>query len=319
MEKEALKAAIKANFENNEFSTAMELNKDLFQQYEVVAGKRSLSALVSAYRKKAEVAKSQEPSNEKEVAANEDGVVSTSPMMKQFEEMKKKYPEAILLFRCGDFYETYKEDAEQAAKVLGITLTKSTKQKEEDGKGLRMAGFPYHSLDTYLPKLIRAGKRVAICDQLEDPRKKIAVNAEAQESATPDKKEEAQQAYKFKLGKDLDLSEIKSVLDSENPALSLYCITMEEFEQVNDNERKIKTTMYVKPDGLGWEKASDVSQTLKDNDLKSFRKPGSFYNSECGLPVGEVYVKYTMYKVGEALQRFAFRTNTSAIRCATCL
>ena len=69
MEKEALKAAIKANFENNEFTTAMELNKDLFQQYEVVAGKRSLSALVSAYRKKAEVAKSQEPSNEKEVAA----------------------------------------------------------------------------------------------------------------------------------------------------------------------------------------------------------------------------------------------------------
>ena len=109
------------------------------------------------------------------------------------------------------------------------------------------------------------------------------------------------------------------LLESENPALSLYCITKEEFEQVSDEEKRIKTTMYVKPDGLGWEKASEVSQLLKDNDLKSFRKPGSFYNSNAGLPVGEVYVKYTMYKVCDALQRFAFRTNTSAIRCATCL
>lgn len=84
-----------------------------------------------------------------------------SPMIKQFQEMKSKHPEALLLFRCGDFYETYHDDAADAAKILGITLTVRTSDKT------RMAGFPHHALDTYLPKLIRAGKRVAICDQLE--------------------------------------------------------------------------------------------------------------------------------------------------------
>lgn len=87
-----------------------------------------------------------------------------SPMMKQFHNLKGKHKEAVLLFRCGDFYETYEEDAEVCARVLGITLTKSVKT------GTKMAGFPYHALDTYLPKLIRAGHRVAICDQLEDPK-----------------------------------------------------------------------------------------------------------------------------------------------------
>ena len=86
-------------------------------------------------------------------------------MFKQFNEMKKKHPDALLLFRCGDFYETYDTDASIAATILGITLTKNTKI------GINMAGFPYHALDTYLPKLIRAGKRVAICDQMEDPSK----------------------------------------------------------------------------------------------------------------------------------------------------
>lgn len=94
-----------------------------------------------------------------------------SPMLKQFYDLKKKHPDAILLFRCGDFYETYTKDAEDASKILGITLTRSTKQKDKEGKNLAMAGFPYHALDTYLPKLIRAGKRVAICDQIEDPKK----------------------------------------------------------------------------------------------------------------------------------------------------
>ena len=86
-----------------------------------------------------------------------------SPMMRQFFSLKEKHPDALLLFRCGDFYETYNEDAESASKILGITLTKKTTD------GTKMAGFPYHALDIYLPKLIRAGKRVAICDQLEDP------------------------------------------------------------------------------------------------------------------------------------------------------
>ena len=92
-------------------------------------------------------------------------------MIKQFNDLKKKHPDAILLFRCGDFYESYMQDAEQASKILGITLTKSSKTKDPDGKPLALAGFPYHALDTYLPKLIRAGQRVAICDQIEAPKR----------------------------------------------------------------------------------------------------------------------------------------------------
>ena len=93
-----------------------------------------------------------------------------TPMMRQFFEMKAKHPEALLLFRCGDFYETYCEDAIEASKVLGITLTR--RNNGGSAGGAEMAGFPHHALDTYLPKLIRAGKRVAVCDQLEDPKKK---------------------------------------------------------------------------------------------------------------------------------------------------
>lgn len=92
-----------------------------------------------------------------------------TPMMKQFFDLKAKHPDAVLLFRCGDFYETYCEDAVTASRILGITLT-----RRGNGAGGRteteMAGFPHHALDTYLPKLVRAGKRVAICDQLEDPK-----------------------------------------------------------------------------------------------------------------------------------------------------
>ncbi|MFV0544935.1 MAG: DNA mismatch repair protein MutS [Bacteroides sp.] len=88
-------------------------------------------------------------------------------MMKQFLDLKAKHPDAVMLFRCGDFYETYSTDAVIASEILGITLTKRANGKE---KTVEMAGFPYHALDTYLPKLVRAGKRVAICDQLEDPK-----------------------------------------------------------------------------------------------------------------------------------------------------
>ncbi|MGI6815406.1 DNA mismatch repair protein MutS [Bacteroides sp. KG123] len=90
-----------------------------------------------------------------------------TPMMKQFLDLKAKHPDAVMLFRCGDFYETYSTDAVVAAEILGITLTKRANGKE---KTIEMAGFPHHALDTYLPKLVRAGKRVAICDQLEDPK-----------------------------------------------------------------------------------------------------------------------------------------------------
>ena len=86
------------------------------------------------------------------------------PMLKQFYELKEKHPDAVLLFRCGDFYETFEDDAVECSRILGITLTRRS------ADNTKMAGFPYHALDTYLPKLIRAGKMVAICDQLEDPR-----------------------------------------------------------------------------------------------------------------------------------------------------
>lgn len=98
------------------------------------------------------------------MSKNIDGV---TPLMRQYNEMKAKFPDAILLFRVGDFYETFGKDAVEASKILGITLTKRANGKEKD---LELAGFPYHSIDTYLPKLIRAGKRCAICEQLEDPK-----------------------------------------------------------------------------------------------------------------------------------------------------
>lgn len=98
---------------------------------------------------------------------NKQNEIVMTPMMRQFMELKSKHPDAILLFRCGDFYETYSDDAVEASVILGITLTKRANGK---GKTVEMAGFPHHAMDTYLPKLVRAGKRVAVCDQLEDPK-----------------------------------------------------------------------------------------------------------------------------------------------------
>ena len=98
------------------------------------------------------------------------GKEELTPMMKQFRDIKTQYPDAMLLFRCGDFYETYAEDAVRAAKILNITLTHRSNGGSSTAQALEMAGFPFHALDTYLPKLVRAGLRVAICDQLEDPK-----------------------------------------------------------------------------------------------------------------------------------------------------
>ena len=99
-----------------------------------------------------------------------------------------------LLFRCGDFYETYKDDAVKASKILGITLTKSNGRKDDEGKPLAMAGFPYHALDTYLPKLIRAGERVAICDQLEMPKQTTSSKRGITEMVSPGKETGKQMA-----------------------------------------------------------------------------------------------------------------------------
>lgn len=93
--------------------------------------------------------------------------IAETPLMKQYNQIKARHPEALLLFRVGDFYETFGEDAIKTSRILGIILTK---RKNGSGREIELAGFPYHSLDVYLPKLVRAGQRVAICDQLEDPK-----------------------------------------------------------------------------------------------------------------------------------------------------
>ena len=128
--------------------------------------------------------------------------VVLSPIMKQFMDLKSKHPDALMLFHVGDFYETYQEDARKASKILGITLTKSSKSQGPYGKPVQMAGFPFHALDTYLPKLIRAGERIAICDQLEAPKqtaKRSGVETamegkqEVKEVVTPAPKQEEEQ------------------------------------------------------------------------------------------------------------------------------
>ena len=126
--------------------------------------------------------------NQQQTVQQESANVALSPMMKQFMDLKGKHPDALLLFRVGDFYETYQQDARKASQILGITLTRSNKHNGPDRKPAEMAGFPHHALDTYLPKLIRAGERVAICDQLENPR--------ARQNSQEGKEEQSKQAVK---------------------------------------------------------------------------------------------------------------------------
>ena len=102
-----------------------------------------------------------------ELMPKEEKKAEPTPIMKQFRELKAKHPDALILFRCGDFYETYDNDAEDCGRILGIIVRK---YHETEANDIKVAGFPYHALDTYLPKLVRAGYRVAICDQLEDPK-----------------------------------------------------------------------------------------------------------------------------------------------------
>ncbi len=97
---------------------------------------------------------------------------ASTPLMKQYENIKQKYPGALLLFRVGDFYETFGDDAKKTSSILGITLTKRSNGAAAD---VELAGFPYHSLDVHLPKLVRAGHRVAICDQLEEANKATGI------------------------------------------------------------------------------------------------------------------------------------------------
>ena len=114
--------------------------------------------------------------------------ITQTPLMKQYEEMKRKHPDAVLLFRVGDFYETFSDDAIVASDILGITLTR---RANGANNYVELAGFPHHALDTYLPKLVRAGKRVAICEQIESPliQKKMRAKSAVTELITPAKAE----------------------------------------------------------------------------------------------------------------------------------
>lgn len=204
MKKEDLKAAIKANFESNEFATAMELNKDLFKQYEEVAGKRSLNAIITYYR------------------------------------------------------------------------VKNAETEQPEGK---------------------------VAEEV--------VNTEATQE--PD--------YEFEMNGDreaeLDTNEVIAMLESGNKALRRYCIVKEEFKQVSDTEQFIQTKMIVKQDGFGWEAFSEVVRKLGGKKGITERKAGSFWKSEMGLPVGEEITKWTIWRIDEALRKFAFRQNASAITRVT--
>ena len=166
------------------------------KQEEAMEVKQAETATVVKNEEQKEMVQQEDkPSDQKEQASEqreekkeEKAVkVAISPLVQQYLDLKKKHPDAILLFRCGDFYETYKDDAVKASKILGITLTKSNGRKDDEGKPLAMAGFPYHALDTYLPKLIRAGERVAICDQLEMPKQTTSSKRGITEMVSPGK------------------------------------------------------------------------------------------------------------------------------------
>ena len=175
------------------------------KQEEATEVKQAETAIVDKHDEQKEVVLKEDKSSEqreekkqeekKEEKKDEKAVkAAVSPLVQQYLDLKKKHPDAILLFRCGDFYETYKDDAVKASKILGITLTKSIGRKDDEGKPLAMAGFPYHALDTYLPKLIRAGERVAICDQLEMPKQTTSSKRGITEMVSPGKETGKQMA-----------------------------------------------------------------------------------------------------------------------------
>ena len=189
----------KQNLAASLFADVLQKDKNIEQstqekQEEAAEVKQAETATVEKHDEQKEMAPQEDkPSGQKEQASEqreekkEEKAVKAaiSPLVQQYLDLKKKHPDAILLFRCGDFYETYKDDAVKASNILGITLTKSNGRKDDEGKPLAMAGFPYHALDTYLPKLIRAGERVAICDQLEMPKQTTSSKRGIAEMVTP--------------------------------------------------------------------------------------------------------------------------------------
>ncbi len=215
MKKEELKAVIKENFENNEFAIAMGLNGKLLEEYEQVAGKRSASALVGYYRKKAE---------------------SEEPVVTDIIDMPNEKSE----IKLGDLI--------------------SAEVEQEEVK--------------------------------EEPK-----------------------PYRFTIGEEFSLNEISALLDSVNPTLQDYCIIKMYFHQVSDTERITKTEMYVKADGYGWSHYISVVEKLGGKKGQTIRRAGNLLNSSCGLPVGEEITSLLIYRIGDALQKFAFRDNESRLSC----
>lgn len=198
-----------------------------------------------------------------------EAAASLSPMLKQYYDLKAKYPNALLLCRSGDFYHTYSNDAEKAAKILGITLTRSNRTKDIEGKPLSMAGFPSHALDTYLPKLIRAGERVAIYDQIEAPKERTrdekTKEIEAQEEP---KKEESRGEKKTDKASD----PIYQVQQKKKEASKKYDSKREEARQKYDKEAdKIRSEidkLYESDHPDAAKKRKELWNTLKEKTNK---------------------------------------------------
>lgn len=166
-------------------------------------------------KKPEEKEEKKESEEAKEETTKAEAAASLSPMLKQYYDLKAKYPNALLLCRSGDFYETYSNDAEKAAKILGITLTRSNRTKDIEGKPLSMAGFPSHALDIYLPKLIRAGERIAIYDQIEAPKERTRDEKTKEIEAQEEPKKEATKPEAKSEGKQyasMDIKEAKKEL-----------------------------------------------------------------------------------------------------------
>lgn len=160
--------------------------------------------------------------------------------MKQYKELKEKNPNPLLLFRVGDFYEAYDEDAVKAGEILGITVTRkfNSKDKGSDGHALKMAGFPHHALDTYLPKLIRAGVRVAICDQLEGSNKVTEEYPSDEKEAKPET-DETKVQEKSKPSEDIET--LKAEYENEMRILRLNCRDLE--DKLEEQETCNNTTV----------------------------------------------------------------------------
>lgn len=166
---------------------------------------------------------------------------TTKPsIMEQYNELKEKHPGAVLLFRIGDFYEAYDEDATKIGEILGVTITRrlNSKEKGSDGHALKMAGFPHHALDTYLPKLIRAGVRVAICDHLEDPNKVTEEYPSGEKEAKPET-DEANEQEEAKPSEDIET--LKAQYEKEMQILRLSIRDLE--DKLEEQETYNNTTV----------------------------------------------------------------------------